>query len=76
MLIATFTFGLMNVLVKLLPRIPAVEIILFRSIVSFVVSYVLLRAQKVSVWGNDKSTLILRGSTGAIALIFSLKRSE
>lgn len=73
MLVATFTFGLMNVLVKLLPHIPAVEIILFRSIVSFVVSFAFLKAQKVSVWGNDKFTLILRGATGAIALILFFK---
>ncbi len=69
MIIATFTFASMNVLVKLLPHIPAVEIILFRSIVSFVVSYGMLKAQNVSVWGNNRTLLILRGTTGAIALI-------
>ncbi len=73
MLIATFTFALMNVLVKLLPHIPAVEIILFRSIVSFVVSFVILRSQKVSIWGNNKITLILRGASGAVALILYFK---
>jgi len=69
MLIATFTFALMNVLVKYVPHIPAAEIILFRSIVSFIFSLIALRYQKVSVWGNNKPILFLRGVAGAIALI-------
>ncbi len=68
MLIATFTFTLMKVGVKLVPHIPAIEIILFRSIISLVISAVTLRAQKVSVWGNNKPILISRGVAGAIAL--------
>lgn len=74
MLIATFVFMVMKVCVKYIPHIPAIEIILFRSIISLVISYYYLARQKVSVWGNNKPILILRGSTGAIALItyFSL----
>ncbi|MFY0608422.1 MAG: DMT family transporter [Cyclobacteriaceae bacterium] len=74
MLIATFTFTLMKVCVKLIPHIPAIEIIFFRSVISLVISLYFLNNQKVSVWGNNKPVLVLRGVTGAIALItyFSL----
>ncbi len=68
MLMASFFFSTMNVLVKLLPHIPAVEIILFRSVISFLLSYFFLRRKKVPVMGNNKKLLILRGAAGAISL--------
>lgn len=74
MLLATFMFTLMKVSVKLVPHIPAIEVILFRCIISLVISVYYLQRQRVSVWGNNKTILILRGVAGAIALItyFSL----
>ena len=69
MLTATFLFTLMNVFVKMVPNIPAVEVIFFRSLVSLVMSIVALRQQKVNPWGNNKKVLGLRGATGAVALI-------
>ncbi|MFT6867424.1 MAG: drug/metabolite transporter (DMT)-like permease [Cyclobacteriaceae bacterium] len=69
MLIATFVFMVMKVCVKLIPHIPAIEIILFRSIISLVISYYFLARQNVSVWGNNKPILILRGASGAFALV-------
>lgn len=74
MLLATFTFTLMKVCVKLIPHIPAIEIILFRSIISMVISLFFLTRQKVNIWGNNKPVLIGRGVSGALSLIiyFSL----
>ncbi|MDE0470681.1 MAG: DMT family transporter [Ekhidna sp.] len=74
MLLASFIFTLMKVFVKLIPHIPAIEIILFRSIISFGISLYFLKRQKVSVWGNNKFILLGRGVSGAIALVtyFSL----
>ncbi|MEO1051599.1 MAG: DMT family transporter [Bacteroidota bacterium] len=69
MLLATFFFALMNVFVKTIKHIPAVEIVFFRSLVSFVLSFVVLRAQKVNVFGNNKKLLLARGGAGAVALI-------
>ncbi|MEL6536217.1 MAG: DMT family transporter [Bacteroidota bacterium] len=69
MLLAIFFFSLMNVFVKLVPNIPSVEVVFFRSVVSLAISFSLLRAQKVSIWGNNRPILFLRGLTGAIALI-------
>lgn len=74
MLLASFTFTLMKVCIKLLPHIPAIEIILFRSVISMVISLYFLKSQKVNIWGNNKPVLVGRGVAGAIALIiyFSL----
>ncbi|HHP7242634.1 MAG TPA: DMT family transporter [Cyclobacteriaceae bacterium] len=69
MLIATFTFTVMKVMVKIIPHIPPVEIILFRSVVSLIMSFVALKIQKVDIWGNNKPILILRGLSGAMALL-------
>lgn len=74
MLFASFTFTLMKVCVKLIPHIPAIEIILFRSVISMVISLFFLRRQKINVWGNNKLVLVGRGVAGALALViyFSL----
>ncbi|MEJ2004920.1 MAG: DMT family transporter, partial [Cyclobacteriaceae bacterium] len=69
MLLATFFFALMNVFVKLLPEIPAVEIVFFRSLISLVISAVILKYQGISVWGRSRGWLLLRGTVGAIALV-------
>lgn len=69
MLISSIFFSVMNLLVKMVPHIPAIEIVFFRSLISLVLSYLILAHQKVSVWGNNKKLLISRGITGAFALI-------
>ncbi len=69
MLLATFTFALMKVFVKAIPHIPAIEIILFRSIISLFISLFFLRRQRVNIWGNNKPILIARGVAGSISLI-------
>ena len=69
MLTAIFFFSVMGLLVKFVRHIPAVEVVFFRSIISFTISFALLRAQKVNVWGKKKHYLVLRGFTGAVALV-------
>lgn len=69
MLVATFLFTTMNVLVKAVPDIPAVEIVFFRSLISLILSYGLLKRARVRVLGNNKKWLIARGGVGAIALV-------
>jgi len=58
----------MNLLVKMLPDIPAMEIILFRSCISFVICVVGLRLQNVKGMGTNKPVLFLRGLFGGTAL--------
>lgn len=69
MLLATFIFAVMNVMVKYVTNIPAIEIILFRSIVSFFMSGIALKVQRVDPFGKNKKILFIRGLAGAIALI-------
>lgn len=69
MIIATLFFAVMNVMVKYIPRIGAVEIVFFRSIVSLVMSYFMLRQLKIPVWGNNKKWLIIRGISGSAGLL-------
>jgi len=69
MLTATLFFSMMNVAVKLLPHIPAVEIVFFRSLVSLILSLGFLKSAKIHIWGKNKKLLILRGASGAMALI-------
>jgi drug/metabolite transporter (DMT)-like permease len=70
MLMALLFFTIMNVLIKYIPRISAVEIIFFRSVVSLIMSYGLLKQQKVNIWGNNKKWLIIRGLAGSAGLLF------
>ena len=69
MLLSTLFFALMNVGVKRLPHLPALEIILFRSALSVLISYATLRALRIRPWGSNHFFLIARGTTGALALI-------
>jgi drug/metabolite transporter (DMT)-like permease len=70
MLLATLLFTCMNVFVKLVPDIPAIEVIFFRSIVSLIISFGLLKAQQIPVLGKNKKLLLMRGAAGALGLIF------
>lgn len=69
MLLATFFFSSMNALVKLVPHLPAIEVVFFRSLISLVMSYLSLRSQHVSIWGKNKGLLMARGASGALALM-------
>lgn len=73
MLAATLLFALVNVGIKQLPDLPAVEIILFRSVISLVLTLLHLRWRwpQVSAWGHRPHLpdLLLRGLAGAAALV-------
>ena len=69
MLFAGFLFSLMNVSVKLIPHIPAIEIILFRSVFSLIFTFLLIKKAGVPLFGNNKKLLVLRGIVGSIGLI-------
>jgi len=69
MLLAGVFFSIMNVSVKYISHLPAIEIIMFRSLFSFVVSYLILKRKRIPPFGNNKKLLILRGVTGSVGLI-------
>lgn len=68
MLLATFFFAVMNVFVKQLSHIPAMEIVFFRCLVSAAICFVGIYQAKVDWKGNNNLLLILRGSFGTAAL--------
>lgn len=68
-LLSTFCFSLVNFQVKLLPEIPAHEIVFFRSLVTFFITAALISYCGVSFFGNQKKWLFLRGFAGAASLV-------
>ncbi|MGC6470225.1 MAG: DMT family transporter [Flavobacteriales bacterium] len=69
MLGSTAAFALMQICVKFLPHIPAHELILFRSIISFVLSIGMLQKLGIPLLGNNKKVLLMRGIFGTTALL-------
>lgn len=49
-------------------KFPAHELVLARSIISFAISYFVIKHKGLSVLGNNKKWLIIRGTSGMIAL--------
>ncbi|HAS35319.1 MAG TPA: EamA family transporter [Flavobacteriales bacterium] len=68
MIISAVGFSLMQLCVKFLIHLPTTELVLFRSILSLVASFIHLKSVKVPPFGNNKKILILRGVFGTIAL--------
>ena len=68
MLLASLFFAGMAVCVKLLDRIPVLEIIFFRALISASLCLVGLWRAKVSPLGNKRGLLVLRGVAGAVSL--------
>lgn len=68
MLISVLGFAFMNLTVKFLGRLPATELVLFRSIVSLSISAWFIRRRNIPFFGNNKKYLILRGLCGVTAL--------
>ncbi len=68
MALATLCFSLLSVCVKFVPHIPAHELILFRGLITLVLSYAHVKKLKLSPWGNNKKLLFARGIWGTVAL--------
>jgi drug/metabolite transporter (DMT)-like permease len=68
MLLATLAFAVMNVFVKQLDRIPAMEIVFFRCLVSGMICGVEIVRRQLHWKGNNHTLLIARGAFGTLAL--------
>jgi drug/metabolite transporter (DMT)-like permease len=68
MLISVLFFAAMNLIIKYLPHLPATELVLFRAIVTLIMSFSMLTYRGISPWGGNKRWLIIRGLAGTIAL--------
>ena len=77
MLVGAFWFSVMSVLVKLAgQRLPSMEIVFFRGILTLALSYAIVRRARITpVFGVNRRLLLQRGVLGAAALacfLFSL----
>ena len=57
MFLATVFFMVVKIGVKLLPNIPPMEIVFFRCLISFLITYFLLKRKNVSILGNNRNLL-------------------
>ncbi len=69
MILAISFFALMNLFVKFLSHIPAVEVVFFRSIISLGLSGGILWYRNIPLLGNQRKILFWRGLAGTVALI-------
>ncbi|HLV40891.1 MAG TPA: DMT family transporter [Brumimicrobium sp.] len=80
MILSGLCYIIVNVLVKILgqgpdqtiitglQKYPIPEIILFRSIITFVICFAVIKSKGIPLFGNNKKWLIIRGITGTTAL--------
>lgn len=55
-------------LIEGLQRYPTHELVFFRSLISFSISFVIIRYRKLPLLGNNRKWLFVRGTSGMIAL--------
>jgi drug/metabolite transporter (DMT)-like permease len=55
--------------IKNLQQYPAHELVFFRSLVSFSISFAIIRYRKLPLLGNNRRWLLLRGTAGMVALL-------
>ena len=68
MLMATLCFSLMQVTVKSLSHIPAIQLVFFRGIVSLIITFFMVRRKALPFLGTHRTLLFWRGLTGTFAL--------
>lgn len=67
-LIATFSFAIMNVVAKELSAFHPMQVVFFRSLGTFIFIFPYMLYRKIPIIGNDPKFLILRGIIGVISL--------
>ena len=68
MIISTFSFTLMNAVVKYLSHFPTFEVVFFRSLGSLVLATSYISIKGINILGNRKGLLILRSFLGLTAM--------
>ena len=68
MFFATIFFMVVKIFVKMLPHIPPMEIVFFRCLISFFITYYLLKRKGHNILGTNRSLLMMRGIFGTIGL--------
>ncbi|MEM9417166.1 MAG: DMT family transporter [Bacteroidota bacterium] len=66
MLLSAFFVSLISLGVKLLTRIPAAEVVFFKSLAALMITLSLLRYRQLPVWGTNHRLLLARGTSNAL----------
>lgn len=69
MLIASFCFALVPIIIKSLKDIPLMEVVFFRNFVSMLIIPLILFWRKIPIYGNNKNLLLLRGLLGYLGIV-------
>ena len=69
--LSAFFFCLMTVFVKIAAQqLETIQIVFIRGVITLLFTFVMVKRQKVYLWGKNHKILILRGITGTVALFF------
>jgi drug/metabolite transporter (DMT)-like permease len=69
MALGAFWFSIMSLLVKLAgQRLPSIEIVLVRAMITLALSIAMLQRARIPVWGKRRRLLAVRGLFGFVAL--------
>ena len=68
MLLSGFFSALVNLEVKLLRHIPAVEVIFFNALFALLASVTILHYRQRSVWGQNHGLLLAQGVAGTLGI--------
>ncbi len=66
---STLFLTVMGICIKNAPGVPFPEVVFFRSLVTLVFSFSILKLKGLSFFGVDRKMLVVRGITGTIALL-------
>ena len=70
LVLASLFFSLMTLCVKNIDkRIPIYELVLFRSLLSLIITLFIINLKNINPWGQNRPLLILRGVLGTLALV-------
>jgi drug/metabolite transporter (DMT)-like permease len=70
MMLASFIFAMMNLIVKHLGEIPVAQIVLMRSVVMLIIVIGVIKYKKISPFGTHKKLLVFRGVFGSMGIAF------
>jgi drug/metabolite transporter (DMT)-like permease len=68
MIYSIFLISIMHTCVKVLEDIPVSEIILFRSVISLILCFAMIKAKKINLPGEHLPLLLLRGLLGSASI--------
>ena len=68
-LIASFNFAFVPIIIKSLKNIPLMEVVFFRSFVAMLIIPFILFWWKIPIYGNNKTLLLLRGLFGYLGTL-------